>query len=152
MVAMVEINIGEEVSLIFPTYIGVTRIYNKNDWIIKSHKWLTFIISDTHSSSCNVCCLHGAFNCSPYACTYDFNLYLTKCWSCSKSPFSGTVNTSSKISEVHYTQVSTVGIHCNYISFQTQKTVFESPHTKMNFIIELAWGFSTVIGKIKAIL
>jgi len=32
------------------------------------------------------------------------------------------------------------------LHFQTQKTVFESPHTKMNFIIELAWGFSTVIG------
>ena len=24
--------------------------------------------------------------------------------------------------------------------------MFESPHSKMNFIIELAWGFSTVIG------
>lgn len=32
------------------------------------------------------------------------------------------------------------------LHFQTQKTVFESPHTKMNNIIELAWGFSTVIG------
>merc|ERR1719322_1055753 len=32
------------------------------------------------------------------------------------------------------------------LHFQTQKTVFESPHSKMNFIIELAWGFSTVIG------
>jgi calcium release-activated calcium channel protein 1 len=32
------------------------------------------------------------------------------------------------------------------LHYQTTKTVFESPHSKMNFIIELAWGFSTVIG------
>ena len=38
-------------------------------------------------------------------------------------------------------------LHISIIELQTQKTVFESPHTKMNFIVELAWGFSTVIGK-----
>ena len=32
------------------------------------------------------------------------------------------------------------------LHYQTQKTVFESPHMTMNFIVELAWGFSTVIG------
>jgi len=32
------------------------------------------------------------------------------------------------------------------LHFQTQKTVFESPHSTMSFIVELAWGFSTVIG------
>merc|ERR1719195_905492 len=32
------------------------------------------------------------------------------------------------------------------LHFQTQKTVFESPHGTMNFIVELAWGFSTVLG------
>jgi calcium release-activated calcium channel protein 1 len=32
------------------------------------------------------------------------------------------------------------------LHFQTSKTVFESPHMKMDSIIELAWGFSTVIG------
>ena len=32
------------------------------------------------------------------------------------------------------------------LHYQTQKTVFESPHMKMNHIVELAWGFSTVIG------
>merc|ERR1712112_559379 len=29
---------------------------------------------------------------------------------------------------------------------QTPSTVFESPHSKMGKIIELAWGFSTVLG------
>jgi len=32
------------------------------------------------------------------------------------------------------------------LHLQTTNTVNESPHTKMSFIIELAWGFSTVIG------
>ena len=32
------------------------------------------------------------------------------------------------------------------LHYQTQKTVFESPHMKMNFIVELAWAFSTVLG------
>merc|ERR1712183_546375 len=32
------------------------------------------------------------------------------------------------------------------LHIQGPNTVFESPHSKMNFIIELAWGFSTVIG------
>lgn len=32
------------------------------------------------------------------------------------------------------------------LHLQTTNTVYESPHTKMAFIIELAWGFSTVIG------
>eukprot|EP00095_Tigriopus_kingsejongensis_P011498 maker-scaffold56_size446035-snap-gene-3.27 protein:Tk11498 transcript:maker-scaffold56_size446035-snap-gene-3.27-mRNA-1 annotation:"calcium release-activated calcium channel protein 1-like" len=32
------------------------------------------------------------------------------------------------------------------LHYQTQKTVFESPHMKMNLIVELAWAFSTVIG------
>ena len=32
------------------------------------------------------------------------------------------------------------------LHFQTSKTVFESPHMKMGAIVELAWGFSTVIG------
>ena len=32
------------------------------------------------------------------------------------------------------------------LHFQTSKTVFESPHMKMNAIVELAWGFSTVVG------
>jgi len=32
------------------------------------------------------------------------------------------------------------------LHYQTPKTVFESPHTKMSFIIELAWAFSTVLG------
>lgn len=34
------------------------------------------------------------------------------------------------------------------LHYQTQKTVFESPHMKMNIIVELAWAFSTVIGKL----
>ena len=34
------------------------------------------------------------------------------------------------------------------LHYQTQKTVFESPHVKMSFIVELAWGFSTVIGEL----
>ncbi len=32
------------------------------------------------------------------------------------------------------------------LHYQTQKTVFESPHMKMNVIVELAWAFSTVLG------
>ena len=32
------------------------------------------------------------------------------------------------------------------MSLQTPSTVFESPHSKMGKIIELAWGFSTVLG------
>ena len=32
------------------------------------------------------------------------------------------------------------------LPFQTPSTVFESPHSKMGKIIELAWGFSTVLG------
>jgi len=32
------------------------------------------------------------------------------------------------------------------LHLQTPNTVMESPHHKMSFIIELAWGFSTVIG------
>lgn len=32
------------------------------------------------------------------------------------------------------------------LHYQTPKTVFESPHTKMTIIIELAWAFSTVLG------
>jgi len=32
------------------------------------------------------------------------------------------------------------------LHLQTPNTVLESPHHKMSFIIELAWGFSTVIG------
>jgi len=32
------------------------------------------------------------------------------------------------------------------LHLQTPSTVLESPHTKMSMIIELAWGFSTVLG------
>lgn len=32
------------------------------------------------------------------------------------------------------------------LHFQTSKTVFESPHITMSAIVELAWGFSTVLG------
>jgi len=32
------------------------------------------------------------------------------------------------------------------LHLQTHSTVLESPHTKMSKIIELAWGFSTVLG------
>lgn len=32
------------------------------------------------------------------------------------------------------------------LHLQTPSTVFESPHSKMGAIIELAWGFSTVLG------
>jgi calcium release-activated calcium channel protein 1 len=32
------------------------------------------------------------------------------------------------------------------LHLQTPSTVFESPHAKMGKIIELAWGFSTVLG------
>jgi len=32
------------------------------------------------------------------------------------------------------------------LHLQTPNTVFDSPHTKMSKIIELAWGFSTVLG------
>merc|ERR1719400_1341212 len=32
------------------------------------------------------------------------------------------------------------------LHLQTPSTVFESPHSKMGKIIELAWGFSTVLG------
>merc|ERR1711915_70930 len=32
------------------------------------------------------------------------------------------------------------------LHLQTPSTVFESPHSKMSKIIELAWGFSTVLG------
>jgi calcium release-activated calcium channel protein 1 len=32
------------------------------------------------------------------------------------------------------------------LHYQTHKTVLESPHLTMTFIVELAWAFSTVLG------
>merc|ERR1719391_257269 len=37
-------------------------------------------------------------------------------------------------------------LHLQMDNTQTPSTVFESPHSKMGKIIELAWGFSTVLG------
>ena len=35
------------------------------------------------------------------------------------------------------------------LHYQTPKTVFESPHIKMKKVVEMAWGFSTVLGSFR---